>query len=946
MNKKVFNINGLSGVLLMGTSALVLSACVPEDEVASQEQDLKHIEAMTTSYAQAFEHYSNQALNAVVNSTAWQEQFLPEGSLDLSEAQFGNLNLGQAENYLQSAHCNISGDAYHMTWFDKADGDGDLFLKGLGVKQSGLVSLKIKDLIPNSNFGIMGASSVEMSDGATTLSLSGACSTINIPQGSAVAAIRIPAPVQVSEVQEKFITRAVSCGADEEGGILQRVDASFTQSGGIVVQGQGFDSETDVIADNSLTWNEISNECIALSESVTRVVQASSADAVNMASLSGLSSDIADSLLSNLSDLECKDVKKKENPENGDEEENKEFDTCEDAGDLDLLEGMNADELRLLRAEENIIVQACPAQPNTAGTVTVNTSHNDFTGVHNALNDKQGSLSYGEMTGKITLKKISRFYKVINDYGGETGVETNEVEVTSHEGVNIECSRPNTLYFTCNTMFPDLDLLSQSVTNAYSVQSTGIYGVTGCDDDVTGCENLSKHANKISSGSAPSGRPSNENGYWTTAGTWESEDDDPVSLPRYVWMRRVIETNSSGVQNTGLTYTRSALVSGWSDPVNFTPNDISYGAAWDQLGNMGCTFKEERTVNIACPFGYSGSRSQNEQRTFTADEPGKDPEWSDWAKISQQSNCTINYQSEGGGCCFVSGTKVRMADGSEKNIEDIVIGDLILAKHGVKEKIKELQEVLLNSRKLVSINKGPFFATEDHTFKSKDGWVSANPLMTLKRDPSVIDDIGGLPDEMQIGTILITEDGEVEITSLDFKNDDFDTPVYNLFVENTHSYFADGYLVHNKDPGGSGPWCFFAGTKILMADGSIKNIEHIRKGEITATGEVLQKSARYYDYALMSAEGNSCIRYDDVYVTGFHVINHNGKWDGVQKLGLGIPARFPYIGQQVYNLITDKGYVIVQGKEHLHYFADLRNNVNGEAERGFNDYMLPQKKII
>jgi hypothetical protein len=77
---------------------------------------------------------------------------------------------------------------------------------------------------------------------------------------------------------------------------------------------------------------------------------------------------------------------------------------------------------------------------------------------------------------------------------------------------------------------------------------------------------------------------------------------------------------------------------------------------------------------------------------------------------------------------------------------------------------------------------------------------------------------------------VITNDGQtVEITSIDFKQDDPYTQLYNFWTNGNHTYHVKmaghehGMLVHNK--------CFVAGTKVLMRDGTWKNIEDVELGE-------------------------------------------------------------------------------------------------------------------
>ncbi len=52
---------------------------------------------------------------------------------------------------------------------------------------------------------------------------------------------------------------------------------------------------------------------------------------------------------------------------------------------------------------------------------------------------------------------------------------------------------------------------------------------------------------------------------------------------------------------------------------------------------------------------------------------------------------------------------------------------------------------------------------------------------------------------LNVWDILITDNGEVEIYSLESKKDKSDTQLYNLLLDGNHTYYANGYLVHNKD---------------------------------------------------------------------------------------------------------------------------------------------------
>ena len=44
----------------------------------------------------------------------------------------------------------------------------------------------------------------------------------------------------------------------------------------------------------------------------------------------------------------------------------------------------------------------------------------------------------------------------------------------------------------------------------------------------------------------------------------------------------------------------------------------------------------------------------------------------------------VRRETQGGGICFVLGTKISMWDGSKKNIEDVLVGDEVLSMNDVK----------------------------------------------------------------------------------------------------------------------------------------------------------------------------------------------------------------------------------------------------------------------
>jgi len=178
--------------------------------------------------------------------------------------------------------------------------------------------------------------------------------------------------------------------------------------------------------------------------------------------------------------------------------------------------------------------------------------------------------------------------------------------------------------------------------------------------------------------------------------------------------------------------------------------------------------------------------------------------------------------------CFPAGTKITLADGTQKNIEDLTISDKLLTyneltgetNQGAIGNIVKKKEHLLIKHKTDDGNEVKSTALHKFYVKGK-GWIAAQDI--------VLDDI--LLNKDGNETIVVEKEtivGEVEVYHI-------------LDVKDNHTYYAENLLVHNVKYGG----CFIAGTKVTMGDGSEKNIEDVVVGdnvisfnELTLTNEV------------------------------------------------------------------------------------------------------------
>jgi hypothetical protein len=138
--------------------------------------------------------------------------------------------------------------------------------------------------------------------------------------------------------------------------------------------------------------------------------------------------------------------------------------------------------------------------------------------------------------------------------------------------------------------------------------------------------------------------------------------------------------------------------------------------------------------------------------------------------------------------CFVAGTKILMGDGTEKAIEDVVKGDMVQGSDKPNKVDKPL--VLAYDGWLYSLNGGGYFVTGSHAFMTQGGtWKAFDPEAARKENPQLV------VEELKVGDVLMTREGAVALIRMDriWKKE----AVYNFVVNNTHDYYADGYLVHN-----------------------------------------------------------------------------------------------------------------------------------------------------
>lgn len=132
-----------------------------------------------------------------------------------------------------------------------------------------------------------------------------------------------------------------------------------------------------------------------------------------------------------------------------------------------------------------------------------------------------------------------------------------------------------------------------------------------------------------------------------------------------------------------------------------------------------------------------------------------------------------------------------MSDGKLKEIEKINKGDLILGSNGHINKVVATIVHDADSFVLYSINNGPYFVTDSHPFMTTAGWKSFNPQASKITNPNLKVTV------LKVGDQLVTINGKIRIDRIRSRRIKI-THVYNMTVDGTHDYYANGYLVHNK----------------------------------------------------------------------------------------------------------------------------------------------------
>ena len=148
--------------------------------------------------------------------------------------------------------------------------------------------------------------------------------------------------------------------------------------------------------------------------------------------------------------------------------------------------------------------------------------------------------------------------------------------------------------------------------------------------------------------------------------------------------------------------------------------------------------------------------------------------------------------------CFIAGTKIKMADGSYKNIEDIAVNDEVITTNAITNTVTHVHDIAPADQSLCTIN-GKITSTTSHLYMTSRGWAAVD----VERAKEVYKDYNLEITELVVGDEIhtLSERWEIipeKVTSIDLSTEHIQ--VYNFTVDNTHTYIANGMIVHNKTP--------------------------------------------------------------------------------------------------------------------------------------------------
>jgi len=227
-----------------------------------------------------------------------------------------------------------------------------------------------------------------------------------------------------------------------------------------------------------------------------------------------------------------------------------------------------------------------------------------------------------------------------------------------------------------------------------------------------------------------------------------------------------------------LTLSGNTIASSTATAISLSADDVSVVGCLNVGSATECTTQG----NIQLSSGAT--------RTITIPVPGAGD--GDDLKISAAGGAPL---------CFAGETKIRTNEGNV-SLKDLKVGNQILGYDILNNQFKNVTVQNTLSRNVSSyyLLNGYIKVTEEHPFYTDKGWKKVKDL--------------------QIGDYLFTiEESWEQLNHKELVNETL--TVFNLQTDNTNTYFAEGYLVHNKGTEDGGDLYLYGGYANTAVEGNV-----------------------------------------------------------------------------------------------------------------------------
>lgn len=239
---------------------------------------------------------------------------------------------------------------------------------------------------------------------------------------------------------------------------------------------------------------------------------------------------------------------------------------------------------------------------------------------------------------------------------------------------------------------------------------------------------------------------------WLTTGSCQG-----AGMSTYTWLNSgTSSTYKIRQTRTGGTY---ATLSGMTNLTYYTVSTTVTGYLLSPA--LGGTRTYQATVDVA----------------YVANSVVIDSNTCNWYAKTEYTGCPT--------CCFTPNTLITMADGTQKPIIDVKVGDEIRTNNGDKKVTEVLIRENMRVFRIIFNDEYEVNATDDHPFYVLDkGWASINPCGEYK-------DIG-FPHKLELGDCVVAEDGgEHKVTFIE----EVWYP-YRVYTFAETEFYANGLLVY------------------------------------------------------------------------------------------------------------------------------------------------------